>query len=87
MTPSTSRVLTHPLAFIGGGNMARSLIGGLIKRGADPSRIRVAEPNEPLRAALAADFGVQVFTEAGEAAPCPSAVRCSRNTGRSRSAS
>ena len=40
MTPSTSRVLTHPLAFIGGGNMARSLIGGLIKRGADPSRIR-----------------------------------------------
>ena len=68
MTPSTSRVLTHPLAFIGGGNMARSLIGGLIKRGADPSRIRVAEPNEPLRAALAADFGVQVFTEAGEAA-------------------
>ncbi|MBP7599392.1 MAG: NAD(P)-binding domain-containing protein, partial [Pseudoxanthomonas sp.] len=50
MTPSTSRVLTHPLAFIGGGNMARSLIGGLIKRGADPSRIRVAEPNEPLRA-------------------------------------
>ena len=68
MTPSTSRVLTHPLAFIGGGNMARSLIGGLINRGADPSRIRVAEPNEPLRAALAADFGVQVFTEAGEAA-------------------
>ena len=68
MTPSTSRVLTHPLAFIGGGNMARSLIGGLLKRGADPSRIRVAEPNEPLRAALAADFGVQVFAEAGEAA-------------------
>ena len=68
MTPSTSRVLTHPLAFIGGGNMARSLIGGLLTRGADPSRIRVAEPNEPLRAALAADFGVQVFTEAGEAA-------------------
>ena len=61
-------MLPHPLAFIGGGNMARSLIGGLIKRGADPSRIRVAEPNEPLRAALAADFGVQVFTEAGEAA-------------------
>ena len=66
-SPHSSPVLTHPLAFIGGGNMARSLIGGLIKRGADPSRIRVAEPAEPLRAALAADFGVQVFAEAGEA--------------------
>ena len=65
---NTSPLLTHPLAFIGGGNMARSLIGGLVKRGADPSRIRVAEPAEPLRAALAADFGVQVFGEAGEAA-------------------
>ena len=65
---NTSPLLTHPLAFIGGGNMARSLIGGLVKRGADPSRIRVAEPTEPLRAALAADFGVQVFGEAGEAA-------------------
>ena len=67
MTASHSPLLTHPLAFIGGGNMARSLIGGLIKRGADPSRIRVAEPAEPLRAALAADFGVQVFADAGEA--------------------
>ncbi|SDQ96802.1 pyrroline-5-carboxylate reductase [Pseudoxanthomonas sp. CF385] len=68
MTPTTHRMLTHPLAFIGGGNMARSLIGGLIQRGADRSRIRVAEPAEPLRAALAADFGVQVFSASGEAA-------------------
>ena len=61
MTASpTSSPLTHPLAFIGGGNMARSLIGGLLKRGADPTRIRVAEPADALRAALAADFGVQV---------------------------
>ncbi|WP_425605390.1 pyrroline-5-carboxylate reductase [Pseudoxanthomonas putridarboris] len=66
---SASRtLLSHPIAFIGGGNMARSLIGGLVKRGADPSRIRVAEPVEALRAALAADFGVQVFADAGEAA-------------------
>jgi pyrroline-5-carboxylate reductase len=65
---NTSPLLTHPLAFVGGGNMARSLIGGLVKRGADPSRIRVAEPAEAPRAALAADFGVQVFAEAAEAA-------------------
>ena len=49
---SSSSLLTHPLAFIGGGNMARSLIGGLLTRGADPSRIRVAEPADTLRAAL-----------------------------------
>ena len=37
------------LAFIGGGNMARSLIGGLSRRGFDTSRIRVAEPVAELR--------------------------------------
>ncbi|MEI2433529.1 pyrroline-5-carboxylate reductase [Lysobacter yananisis] len=54
-----------PIAFVGGGNMARSLIGGLIARGADPARIRVAEPVPALRDALARDFGVPVF-ERGE---------------------
>ena len=57
----------HPTAFIGGGNMARSLIGGLVQRGAHAAQIRVAEPMETLRAALAADFGVQVFGQASEA--------------------
>ena len=33
------------LAFIGGGNMARSLIGGLVQKGCDPTRIRVADPS------------------------------------------
>lgn len=59
----------HPasdsLAFIGGGNMARSLIGGLARRGADTRTIRVAEPVAALREALVADFGVQAF-ERGE---------------------
>ena len=32
------------IAFIGGGNMARSLIGGLLARGTAAARIRVAEP-------------------------------------------
>lgn len=58
---------TPTLAFVGGGNMARSLIGGLIARGADPARIRVAEPVPALREALARDFGVPVF-ERGEQA-------------------
>ena len=55
------------IAFIGGGNMARSLIGGLIARGASPSAIRVSEPSEAVRAGLAADFGVAVFTDNAEA--------------------
>jgi pyrroline-5-carboxylate reductase len=46
------------IAFIGGGNMARALIGGLRQRGLEASRIRVGEPQEALRAALAADFGL-----------------------------
>jgi pyrroline-5-carboxylate reductase len=57
-----------PIAFIGGGNMARSLIGGLIARGARAKSIRVAEPVEVLRESLARDFGVSVFTTALEAA-------------------
>jgi pyrroline-5-carboxylate reductase len=56
------------IAFIGGGNMARSLIGGLIARGARPGSLRVAEPVEVLRESLLNDFGVQVFATALEAA-------------------
>ena len=55
------------IAFIGGGNMARSLIGGLIARGTHATRIRVAEPVEALRESLARDFGVAVFDTALEA--------------------
>ena len=33
------------IAFIGGGNMARSLIGGLVARGADPARIPSGAPS------------------------------------------
>lgn len=67
-TTSASRLLlSHPIAFIGGGNMARSLIGGLVAGGANTAKIRVAEPVEALRASLAAEFGVQVFADTSEA--------------------
>ena len=58
---------TGSIAFIGGGNMARSLIGGLVARGTPASAIRVAEPVAELRAALALDFGVPVFADNAEA--------------------
>lgn len=56
------------IAFIGGGNMARSLIGGLVARGRAPEDLRVAEPVEALRQALAGDFGVRAREGAAEAA-------------------
>ncbi len=54
-------MMSDNIAFIGGGNMARSLIGGLIATGRGPSSIHVAEPVQALRDALHADFGVPVF--------------------------
>ncbi len=55
------------IAFIGGGNMARSLVGGLLAGGTDPARIHVAEPHASTRDALATDFGIRVFADAAEA--------------------
>ncbi|HEX6612513.1 MAG TPA: pyrroline-5-carboxylate reductase [Rhodanobacteraceae bacterium] len=54
-------------AFIGGGNMARSLIGALIGHGADPSSISVAEPRADARDELARDFGVRAFADNADA--------------------
>ncbi len=69
MTPDTVPASTAgSIAFIGGGNMARSLIGGLVARGVDPSTLRVAEPVPALRDALARDFGVATFDAARDAA-------------------
>ena len=47
------------LAFIGGGNMARSLIGGLVQKGCDPKRISVADPSAEQRALLTGRFPVR----------------------------
>ncbi|MEO8669900.1 MAG: pyrroline-5-carboxylate reductase [Tahibacter sp.] len=46
------------IAFVGGGNMARSLIGGLLRTGFDPGALAVAEPHAGLREALQGDFGI-----------------------------
>ncbi|MEP6938984.1 MAG: pyrroline-5-carboxylate reductase [Rudaea sp.] len=62
------------IAFVGGGNMARSLIGGLARAGADPADIAVAEPNAALREALHADFGVATHSQAADAAHAADAI-------------
>ena len=66
-TASTSSKHLGITAFIGGGNMARSLISGLIRRGINPEQIHVAEPQAELRQALQQDFAVKVFASAQEA--------------------
>ena len=53
--------------FIGGGNMARSLIGGLVARGTPGSSIHVAEPVDALRDALQRDFGVVATADNAQA--------------------
>ncbi len=67
--PGPTTPTPSPIAFIGGGNMARSLVGGLVAAGMDRARIRVAEPDSRTRAGLAEDFGVACFASAAEAAP------------------
>jgi pyrroline-5-carboxylate reductase len=46
------------IAFIGGGNMASALIGGLLKGGRVPATVLVIEPDDRQRARLALQFGV-----------------------------
>ncbi len=49
------------IGFIGGGNMASSLIGGLIKQGSvAPSNLYVFEPNHEKALALRETFGINV---------------------------
>lgn len=55
------------IAFIGGGNMGRSLIGGLIAKGMDPARIVVADPYAPTLQSLQTDFKVQTAADNADA--------------------
>ena len=52
------------IAFIGGGNMAVAIIGGLLKAGAAASSIIVVEPGEAQRERLQTEFGVRALAAA-----------------------
>ena len=55
------------LAFVGGGNMASAIIGGLIASGHPGDRIVVVEPYAPQAAIVREKFGVQVEAAGGAA--------------------
>lgn len=51
------------ICFIGGGNMATSLIGGLIAQGHPADSISVSDPNESQRSELEQQFGIKTFSD------------------------
>ncbi len=69
MTTSTDNI-----AFIGGGNMASAIIGGLLKNGLRPSQIQVIEPWAEQREKLAAQFGIEALSAAAPALAAASLV-------------
>jgi pyrroline-5-carboxylate reductase len=60
---------TRPIAFIGGGNMSRSLIGGMIKNDWPVDLIHVADPDPKQLELIASAFpGIHTHTDNGSAA-------------------
>lgn len=55
------------ICFIGGGNMATSLIGGLIAQGHPADSISVSDPNESQRSQLEKTFSINTSADCGEA--------------------
>jgi pyrroline-5-carboxylate reductase len=55
------------IAFIGAGNMAASLIGGLRAKGLDAAQIRASDPGEETRARVSTEHGIEVFADNAQA--------------------
>ena len=67
-TPANTDFQKTRLAFIGGGNMASAILGGLIRQGFAPAQVTVIEPFAETAAKLKADWGVEVANAASSAA-------------------
>ncbi len=62
------------IGFIGGGNMATSLIGGLIAKGFSPKTICVSDPDAARLDHLRQRFGVDTGSDNAKPAACPTVV-------------
>ena len=65
--PRQERAPLPPIGFIGGGNMASAIIGGLIKRQVPAETFEVVEPFAEARERLQHDFGIAARAEASAA--------------------
>ena len=67
MPPSATPLSAPRIAFIGGGNMASAILGGLLRAGHPAERLRVVEPVAAQAEALRSRFGVEVDAAGGAA--------------------
>jgi len=51
------------ITVLGGGNMGRALIGGLLRSGTRPERVSVGEASEAARLVLARELGVSATAD------------------------
>src|SRR5690349_9756656 len=62
------------IAFVGGGQMAGSLVGGLLAAGHPAARLLVAEPDPARAGVLRREFGVEVRAYARDLTPADALV-------------
>lgn len=63
--PTPNASLKMNITFIGGGNMASAIIGGLLQRGWDRGQLRAVEILPAAREKLEQSFRIQTYAEAG----------------------
>ena len=63
---TTSRPPSPRIVFVGAGNMASALIGGLIARGTAPASLQAIDPSASQREALGARFGIATHAASGD---------------------